>query len=206
MVLVGTADDAVTFDKVTIGANTVLLLVPYNNGNTNYTDDAPFTLNANDIVIDEGGSISSDAQGYSAAETLATGHGPGGGETSNTDSPCFSGKGGGYGNTGGASIASASGGSAYGSNTEPTDLGSAGGAGACYAVPFVTAGNGGGAIKLVVDDTLTINGTISADGGEAKGIWYDSTWNGCRRRRFGRQSVAESWDGDRKRCHPCQRR
>ncbi len=178
VILSGTADGAMTFDKVTVGANTVLLLVPYNNGNTDYTDDAPFTLNANDIVIDAGGSINSDSQGYTAVDN-GTGYGPGGGETSAAGRFGSSGRGGGYSSAGDASSTGAGGGAAYGSSTEPTDLGSAGGGGNYYGHNY-PAGNGGGAIKLVVEDTLTINGSISANGGAGKGAWEDDAfWNGA---------------------------
>ena len=62
--LYGVAGGSVTFDQVIVGNNAILLLVPYNNGNTNYADDSTFMLTANNILIDFGGKIISDGQGY----------------------------------------------------------------------------------------------------------------------------------------------
>ncbi|MFC1639038.1 beta strand repeat-containing protein, partial [Patescibacteria group bacterium] len=67
------------------------------------------------------------------------------------------GSGAGYGGLGGVGRSGAAAGSAYGSVTAPNDLGSGGGH-ATYG------GIGGGAMKLLVDGTLTLNGTVSANG------------------------------------------
>ena len=72
------------------------------------------------------------------------------------------GSGGGYGGPGGASLFGAPGGIFYGSITQPTALGSAGG-----SLPKLAGySQGGGALRLNVTGTLTVNGSISADGSD----------------------------------------
>ncbi|WP_413575731.1 hypothetical protein ACLVWU_15340 [Bdellovibrio sp. HCB290] len=72
------------------------------------------------------------------------------------------GGGGGYGGAGGSGGTGAAGGTTYGSNTQPVDLGSGGGG--CTS-PGI-AGTGGGAIKFVIANDLTINtgAVLSASG------------------------------------------
>ncbi|MFZ2188032.1 MAG: fibronectin type III domain-containing protein, partial [Candidatus Moraniibacteriota bacterium] len=105
-----------------------------------------------DLTIDAGASIDSNSKGY------AKGTGPGVG-TSNYGGAGYGGVGGsvggGYGGAGG-------GGPIYGSMTSPTDLGS-GGWSASYG------GAGGGAVKLAVTGTTTIDGSITANGGNGSG-------------------------------------
>ena len=72
---------------------------------------------------------------------------------------CGAGSGGSYGGFGGASVCGTPGGAVYGSVTQPANLGSPGGAG-----PIVP---GGGAINLNVAGTLSLAGTISANGASA---------------------------------------
>ncbi|MFC1638891.1 hypothetical protein ACFL26_01315, partial [Patescibacteria group bacterium] len=62
--------------------------------------------------------------------------------------------GGGYGGNGGLNSSGGGSGDTYGSPTEPSDLGSGG-----------DTGKGGGAIKLVVDGTLTLDGVVNVEGG-----------------------------------------
>ncbi|RPI33909.1 MAG: DUF11 domain-containing protein, partial [Chloroflexota bacterium] len=75
------------------------------------------------------------------------------------------GTGGGHGGYGGASLNFSQGGLPYDSLYEPSLPGSAGGAGEIEGVRI--GGNGGGAIRLVVTGTLTINGYLSANGAPA---------------------------------------
>src|SRR5689334_8370673 len=77
VVLYQTQGGSMTFDKILVGGNTILRLVPYNNGNSDYTDDEPFVLNANRVKIETGGRISADGLGYTGQP--GTGNGPGGG-------------------------------------------------------------------------------------------------------------------------------
>jgi len=108
---------------------------------------AGVTINAGSVQVDQSSSINADGQGYVANA------GPGG-------SPSGSSAGGSYGGLGGSLYTSVSPGPIYGSQTAPTDLGSGGGSRCCDVV----AGVGGGAIRLIVSGTLTINGSLSANG------------------------------------------
>ncbi|MEK2687495.1 hypothetical protein [Bdellovibrio sp. GT3] len=74
------------------------------------------------------------------------------------------GGGGGYGGAGGSGGSGAAGGTTYGSNTAPVDLGSGGGG--CTSPTL--AGTGGGALKFIVSNTLTINtgAVLSASGSD----------------------------------------
>ena len=103
-------------------------------------------------TIDAGGAVTVDGLGFAA------GHGPGAGLTTNSI-----GSGAGYGGNGGASSV-LPGGPTYGSVQQPVDRGSGGGLG------YGTATNGsegGGAIRLTVGGTLTLNGSLSAEGNAA---------------------------------------
>jgi len=129
------------------------------------------TIIADNVTIASGGSISANGQGCSGgvsgnAEGKTPSGQTGGGSSGNSSR---GGGGGGYGGSGGSgqnSIGvgpgSGSGGSAYGAaqTTQPAYLGSGGGFGSNTG----TGGAGGGAIKLVVLDSLLVNGIISANG------------------------------------------
>ena len=155
--LYGVAGGSVTFDQVIVGNNATLLLVPYNNGNTNYTDDLTFVLNANNILIDSGGKIISDGQGY--VGTGGDGAGVGGGKGG-----YWVGAGGGYGGLGGNAFDGHVGGVAYGSVTEPNVLGSAGGRVSTVVTPIMREVTVVERSRFVISGTLTINGTLSANG------------------------------------------
>ncbi len=101
-------------------------------------------INAENVTIDSGSSISADGRGYpqhSGPGTVESGNG-----------------GGGYGGKGGAG-GYGGGGPTYGSARQPVDPGSGGGE--LYMNPGAP---GGGAIRLVVSNTLTNDGIISANG------------------------------------------
>ncbi len=102
-----------------------------------------------DAVIEAGGTISVDGKGYPQMS------GPGAGL-----SAFGTGSGAGYGGAGGAS-AGAPGGSSYGSAEQPSHPGSGGGLGLGSS-----PGNsqGGGALRLTVSRTLTLEGRLGADG------------------------------------------
>ncbi|MDD5252031.1 MAG: hypothetical protein PHT12_05365, partial [Patescibacteria group bacterium] len=109
--------------------------------------DNKLIVSASDITIDSNGSINVNAVGY------AENHGSGAG-----------GNGGGYGGyggcyTGGGACSTYSG-AAYGSVTQPVDLGSGG---------ADIGASGGGAVKLTVSGTLTVNGTISSNAANTTG-------------------------------------
>ena len=96
--------------------------------------------------IATGASINADGAGYRGSN-----RGPGAGGWS----AWGAGGGGGYGGRGGAGLPGGGEGSYYGSAVEPLDFGSAGLGGVSY---------GGGSVRLAVGGTLTVNGSISANG------------------------------------------
>jgi hypothetical protein len=105
------------------------------------------------VLVATGASLSLDAKGF----TQATG--PGAGNTLSNK-----GSGAGYGGAGGASSSGASGGAAYGSSLQPIDRGSGGGLGLGTGIG---GSEGGGALRLSVGGRLTVNGSLSSDGGDA---------------------------------------
>ena len=107
------------------------------------------TIAAGNIDIDETSRISADGLGY---QPLSGGPGE----------QTLSFTGGGYGGRGGSGQNGAKGGVAYGSAMEPRDLGSPSQAGS-----YVTsAGAGGGAIELIAEDELCLDGAITANGND----------------------------------------
>jgi hypothetical protein len=111
------------------------------------------TINSSDIAIAAGAAISATGQGF------PTNAGPGAGANQACD-----GSGGGHGGIGGNSALD-TGGNSYGSAVAPTALGSGGGAG-CPGGSNGT-GAGGGAIKLIASNSITIDGAIRANGESA---------------------------------------
>ncbi len=102
-----------------------------------------------DVVVSTEGAITATGLGYPSSE------GPGAGED------YYYAAGGGYGGAGGGSTNGAVGGGVYGQLTQPTDLGSGGG---MDSDAYRAGGSGGGAIKLTAFGTLTVNGSLTADG------------------------------------------
>ena len=137
----------------TIDTDTTLAPGEYNYDNLVITNGATLTLSGDptssnsfkgvkitaiNLTIDSGSSISADSKGYGAWQ------GPGASSNFSIGA-----------SYGGFSYSGATFSSMYGSATKPIDLGSGG------------FGNGGGAIRIVVSDTFTDNGTVSANGGIA---------------------------------------
>ncbi|MGB7985008.1 MAG: Ig-like domain repeat protein, partial [Terracidiphilus sp.] len=112
------------------------------------------TIQAANLQIDSGSSITADGQGYLGSGCSGPGDGPGGGQL-NCDN---SGNAGSYGGAGGGPNQATA--TTYGSANQPTDLGSGGSGG--YASGAGQAG--GGAIRLMVTGTLTNNGLVTANG------------------------------------------
>ena len=96
-------------------------------------------INAQNLLIDSISGISADGKGYPSNEGPGAGSPPAGGT--------YGGKGGGNSKE------------LYGSSTQPTDLGSGGG-----GFTVAPGGAGGGAIKIEIQDTLALDGIISANG------------------------------------------
>jgi hypothetical protein len=111
-------------------------------------------ISATTINVQSGGLIDADGLGL-IADT-----GTGAGQPSSGY-----GSGAGYGGAGGAG--SFAGGTTYGSASSPNDLGSGGGDDTGSGV--ADGSSGGGLIKLNVSGTMTINGTVSADGADVPG-------------------------------------
>ncbi|HLD21817.1 MAG TPA: hypothetical protein VJB65_02860 [Patescibacteria group bacterium] len=124
-------------------------------------------ISAHDLTIESGGFIDVSTCGYVGATTLGSGAGPGGGNTE--DGEFGGGGGGGHGGVGGDGNNGAAGGAVYDDWDNPTDFGSGGGAGAYGSGQFVNGGHGGGVIMLSLTGTLTINGSILADGSAGNG-------------------------------------
>ena len=98
-------------------------------------------------IIEAGAGIMLDGKGYGSSQ----GPGTGGQRT---------GGGAGFGGYGGNSASNSGGGNSYGSYLGPLDVGSGGG----YYNNVNGAGSGGGAIHLIVSGSLTLDGTITANG------------------------------------------
>ncbi|MDE3067932.1 MAG: carboxypeptidase regulatory-like domain-containing protein [Verrucomicrobiota bacterium] len=108
---------------------------------------------SSNATIQPGGAIDLDGQGFSAN------HGPGAG-TNFWNGTAWVGGGGGHGGDGSMGNSRyALGGSNYDSITEPSQMGSGGG-----ASPSTDGSVGGGALHLVVNGTLDVEGRISANG------------------------------------------
>jgi hypothetical protein len=101
-----------------------------------------------DALMD--GVVNVDGRGY----PIGSDSGPGVGQRGD-----WAGSGAGHGGIGGTSATGMPGGGGYGSQLEPTTLGSQGGPGDGGA-----GGDGGGAVRMVVGGTLTINGSFTANG------------------------------------------
>jgi hypothetical protein len=140
-------------------------------------------ITARSITID--GSINVNAKGYYRGRypdwgPSTNGQGPGRGLYFGSNS----GTGGGHGGAGGRCDGSVSGGVTYGSATNPVGPGSGGAYGASHRPEG--GGNGGGSVQLEASDTLTLNGIIVANGGDADLDWGGggsggAIWITCRR-------------------------
>ena len=117
--------------------------------------------------ITTGGKIDVTGKGYARGDTVhVAGYGPAGGGGMN---------GGGHGGEGGVNAGSDAG-VIYGDVLEPTTLGSGGG---CNLSWSAVGGYGAGAVKLVVVGTLSLNGSILADGTAGAGAKYGGGGGGA---------------------------
>jgi hypothetical protein len=159
----GGLEDAIPYNVILSGHARVVptndwvisaLLVESNaviNQMTNSVVNIMVTANA---LVQSNASISADGQGWDADS------GPGAGVTATN----YTSSGGGNGGMGGPSEGGAPGGATNGFAPMPTGWGSGGG---LYFGEVPNLSQGGGAVKLTVSGTLTINGTVSADGNSA---------------------------------------
>ena len=139
----------------------VLTLTSVSNGDGTINGDYGSTILADDMVIENGGTVSANTRGYST-------NGPGSASGSTGAEASH----GGYGGAGRTP---------YGSVFEPTTLGSGGYSSGCYGNGAFTS-VGGGAIKIVVTNVMTVDGSIQSNGNNfacssAAGgsIWLDSS-------------------------------
>jgi len=138
-----------------IGNSTILLQGKNTTGKVNgQWAGVGVTLRAANMVVAAGSKISADGQGYETSQ------GPGAGPTQND--------GGSYGGRGGWNS-----GTTYGSATAPTDLGSGGGS------DTGDWSHGGGAIRLDVSETLTLDGEVTANGMIATSWWGSNVSGGA---------------------------
>ena len=137
------------------GVYTFATVTVTNNARLFMTGTQAMTINNMDVTST--GAIYHDGLGYTGTYNQSNGNGTSPGQGTN----CALVNGGGGGSHGGlgGNGSSAGGASPYGVFDQPVTLGSAGGAG-CDAY----GGNGGGALKFQVIQTLTLNGSISANG------------------------------------------
>jgi hypothetical protein len=106
--------------------------------------DGSLSIKARQVIVESGGEISANGRRLTG--------GPG--------TPGGTGGGAGHAGVGGASGSGSGGGGTYGADTPPAaDFGSRGAAGT-----GVSGGNGGGTLNIQADDSMTINGTVSANG------------------------------------------
>ena len=150
--------------STTLSATNVWILT-----NATVTCAGPFTNNmmsnrvwivCTNLFIAAGGKIDAEGKGYrTGLAAAATGFGPGAGGGYSSG-----GGGGGHGGFGGGGYkfwTTYGGGITYGSAQEPVSPGSGGGWG------NQDGGNGGGAVRIDANGTVTVNGTITADGKKA---------------------------------------
>ncbi|MCP5009814.1 MAG: hypothetical protein GY942_07550, partial [Aestuariibacter sp.] len=154
-----------TFNSLTVGDNTALLARAYVTNDGDDSDDYGIELRLNDLVIESGGTVQAGGLGY------AEGNGPGTPAARDGSSVGAAGAGhGGFGGQGGGNTSAI--GSPYGDPFQPTTLGSGGGNG------DDVGGSGGGAIHLVVSNSLVVDGLISANGLDGSSFSFDGAGGG----------------------------
>lgn len=148
-----TSTSALTLGTVTLNTGSTLT-----HGNNSTEQTHILNLAATTLTIDSGASIDVDGLGYDNGGATSNGNGPGAGlyGSGNPSS------GAGHGGAGGGSSDGDAGGSAYCTTSSPATIGSGGG------TEFAaSAADGGGLVILDISGTFTLNGTITADGGDA---------------------------------------
>jgi hypothetical protein len=150
--------DGSQLKSLTISNYAILKQAPQMSSNPAPGDVRRLELTIPTIVIASNGSINVSSKGYGGGPFRTVGYGPGG---ATGHDPSWTGCGGGYGGRGGGTY----GGTTYGSFNAPVDLGSGGSGSDKFG------GAGGGAVKLIVN-SLTLDGSIIADGGYGNGSIY----------------------------------
>ncbi len=120
-----------------------------------------------DLTIDAGAGFEANGTGFRERSGAYRGLGPGGGYDSS---------GAGYGGVGGnGSYVGSFGGVTYGSSNAPTAPGSQGGT---HTTFWKHDSGGGGLVRVEVSGTMTVNGTITANGGSAGAASYSGGGSG----------------------------
>ncbi len=147
-----------TYDSITVQTGGTILLEGDSSTNTGVT------LNVDSLTVESGGLFSADGLGYPGG--YYAGEGLGGGQGPYSTLGYARGSGGGYGGRGGDGSQDFTvfpGGTTYGDLKAPLDLGSGAGGGLAVTTRF-NGGNGGGAMRLIANISVNIDGEISADG------------------------------------------
>jgi len=144
------ASGSYNFANLVVGTNAALVT----------SNNTTFAINAGNITIQSGGSLSANAAGYAANNGGGEGHSSGLG-------PYYPCSGGGNGGCGGSSVSNlvTGGAGGIGEIYSPTVPGSGGG-----GISYSIGGTGGGVIQMNVGGLLQVNGTLSANGGNGSGI------------------------------------
>ena len=152
------AHTVTVYKKTEIPVNSLTVNGTLTHGN-NSTSHAYALRITSATFITVNGAVNVSGKGYAGGDgTHTTGYGPGGGVQGNPAG------GGGYGGEGGTT--GGRGGTCYGSVSQPTHLGSGGGASQYYG--WSNGGAGGGAVQLDAD-TVTVSGSILANGSNGTG-------------------------------------
>jgi|GEM_PF-1447348 len=161
------------------------------------------SVTATNISINSGGLVSANGYGClgGSGSWNAAGIGCGPSNAGSGGGGNNGGGGGGHGGNGGGRSDSYGYGTTYGSNTEPVTRGSGGSAGG--AASNNEGGNGGGRLKIIASGTLTVDGTISADGtngltagGGGGGGSGGSVWLGAATLNVGASGIVRAKGGD----------
>ena len=149
---INTGGDWEVTSSYTLNQNVTCNTITVSNSAT-LTVNGSYSFTSNNITIASGSSISANEKGY------AGGAGPGKGEQGTGNGMPAGGAG--HGGYGGTAESNKAGGSPYGNSLIPNTLGSGGG----LTAYGDGAGTGGGAIQLIISDTLNLIGTVTANGG-----------------------------------------
>ncbi len=144
--------DNILFDDVTVHSGATMT----HDTNTSTPENTLGITCSGDFTLETGAVIDVTGKGYTYDQ------GPGKG--TQTTSSSYGGGGAAYGGNGARGYNNVSGGTAYGSISDPTDLGSGGGS--TYNNSYGNGSPGGGAVYLNIAGTLTLNGTIRANGAD----------------------------------------
>ena len=159
---------SITLDSLQVIGNSTVLCRATNT--TVGSGGVGATINSGDLDVESGSKISAEGQGYQGGN-WGSGHynGYGPGKTTGINAGNNGTGGAAHGGRGGDGYGYAGSTVTYGLFNAPVELGS--GSGCNY---YASGGNGGGAIRLIVSGTLTLNGSITANG--SNGVSYYSSF------------------------------